>query len=155
MKTDGCPSQEQQHQWHLSIMDASTLRLVIVFDVERRCSTDEVCRIGLGCLAVVAGGCCELPLLKTGTHTICELSSSGSSATENNNKDASNNLCGCAAPAGMLLDVYRDAEGGQPLYWGATDEGQLLLGSHLNDLEGCEPTATMFPPGTKHTDAVW
>ncbi|WIA08067.1 hypothetical protein OEZ86_010706 [Tetradesmus obliquus] len=42
----------------------------------------------------------------------------------------------------------RDAEGGQPLYWGATDEGQLLLGSHLNDLDGCEPTATMFPPGT-------
>jgi hypothetical protein len=41
----------------------------------------------------------------------------------------------------------RDAEGGEPLYWGATDEGQLLLGSHLNDLDGCEPTATMFPPG--------
>lgn len=42
----------------------------------------------------------------------------------------------------------RDAEGGQPLYWGATDEGQLLLGSHLDDLEGCDPTATLFPPGT-------
>jgi hypothetical protein len=52
----------------------------------------------------------------------------------------------------------RDPEGGQPLYWGATDEGQLLLGSHLNDLDGCDPTATMFPPGTlfastKHTVA--
>lgn len=42
----------------------------------------------------------------------------------------------------------RDAEGGQPLYWGATDEGQLLLGSNLDDLEGCDPTATMFPQGT-------
>lgn len=42
----------------------------------------------------------------------------------------------------------RDAEGSQPLYWGATAEGQLLLGSHLNDMEGCDPTATAFPPGT-------
>ncbi|KAF8072401.1 histone H3 [Scenedesmus sp. PABB004] len=52
----------------------------------------------------------------------------------------------------------RDAEGSQPLYWGATEEGQLLLGSHLNDMDGCDPTATLFPPGTlfastKHTVA--
>lgn len=39
------------------------------------------------------------------------------------------------------------AQGAQPLYWGATEEGQLLLGSHLDELEGCNPTATMFPPG--------
>lgn len=38
-------------------------------------------------------------------------------------------------------------QGAQPLYWGATEEGQLLLGSHLDELEGCSPTATMFPPG--------
>jgi hypothetical protein len=74
-------------------------------------------------------------------------------------------LCSCCSmPASAYLNVVtvrhctystfccsavcrRDAEGGQPLYWGATDEGQLLLGSHLNDLDGCEPTATMFPPG--------
>lgn len=42
----------------------------------------------------------------------------------------------------------RDADGGQPLFWGATDQGQLLLGSSLDDLEGCEPTATLFPAGT-------
>lgn len=42
----------------------------------------------------------------------------------------------------------RDSEGAQPLYWGATEEGQLLLGSHLDELEGCSPTATAFPPGT-------
>jgi len=49
------------------------------------------------------------------------------------------------------MSACRDAEGGQPLYWGATDEGQLLLGSHLNDLDGCEPTATMFPPGARNS----
>jgi hypothetical protein len=42
---------------------------------------------------------------------------------------------------------YRAPQGAQPLYWGATEEGQLLLGSHLDELEGCSPTATMFPPG--------
>eukprot|EP00879_Flechtneria_rotunda_P004908 GHRR01005182.1.p1 GENE.GHRR01005182.1~~GHRR01005182.1.p1 ORF type:complete len:270 (+),score=92.34 GHRR01005182.1:154-963(+) len=42
----------------------------------------------------------------------------------------------------------RDSDGGQPLFWGATDEGQLLFGSSLDDLDGCEPTATLFPPGT-------
>lgn len=42
----------------------------------------------------------------------------------------------------------RDAEGVQPLHWGATSDGQLLFGSHLEDLKDCDPTATMFPPGT-------
>lgn len=42
----------------------------------------------------------------------------------------------------------RDADGAQPLYWGATKEGQLLLGSHLEDLDECHPTATLFPAGT-------
>lgn len=42
----------------------------------------------------------------------------------------------------------RDKEGTQPLYWGATEEGQLLVGSALGDLEGCDPTATIFPPGS-------
>lgn len=55
-----------------------------------------------------------------------------------------------AAPA----VAARDPEGGQPLYWGATDEGQLLLGSHLNDLDGCDPTATMFPQGTAYIQTV-
>ena len=31
---------------------------------------------------------------------------------------------------------------------GATHEGQLLLGSHIEDLDGCDPTATAFPGGT-------
>eukprot|EP00877_Chromochloris_zofingiensis_P011519 jgi/Chrzof1/6620/Cz19g03010.t1 len=42
----------------------------------------------------------------------------------------------------------RDPEGQQPLYWGATDEGQLLFGSTVEDLLDCNPTATMFPAGT-------
>lgn len=42
----------------------------------------------------------------------------------------------------------RDPEGSQPLFWGATDEGSLLFGSSLDDLEECNPTATMFPAGT-------
>ncbi|KAI8468857.1 MAG: aluminum induced protein-domain-containing protein [Monoraphidium minutum] len=42
----------------------------------------------------------------------------------------------------------RDGEGAQPLYWGATGEGQLLIGSHLDDMEECNPTATHFPAGT-------
>jgi asparagine synthetase B (glutamine-hydrolysing) len=41
----------------------------------------------------------------------------------------------------------RDPEGSQPLFWGATDEGSLLFGSSLDDLEECNPTATMFPAG--------
>jgi hypothetical protein len=50
-------------------------------------------------------------------------------------------------------------QGAQPLYWGATEEGQLLLGSHLDELEGCSPTATMFPPGAPdcmlHVSCFW
>ncbi|GAX73815.1 hypothetical protein CEUSTIGMA_g1266.t1 [Chlamydomonas eustigma] len=42
----------------------------------------------------------------------------------------------------------RDADGVQPLHWGATSDGQLLFGSHLEDLKDCNPTATIFPPGT-------
>ena len=41
----------------------------------------------------------------------------------------------------------RDKEGRQPLYWGATEQGQLLIGSELDDVDGCDPTATIFPPG--------
>lgn len=51
------------------------------------------------------------------------------------------------------------SQGAQPLYWGATEEGQLLLGSHLDELEGCSPTATMFPPGAPdcmlHVSCFW
>lgn len=42
----------------------------------------------------------------------------------------------------------RDSEGVQPLYWGCTDEGQLLFGSYAADLKDCNPTATLFPAGT-------
>jgi len=45
------------------------------------------------------------------------------------------------------LLVARDASGDRPLFWGATPGGQLLLGSRLDDLAACEPTATEFPPG--------
>jgi hypothetical protein len=43
----------------------------------------------------------------------------------------------------------RDPEGAQPLFWGATDEGSLLFGSSLEDLEECNPTATLFPAGER------
>lgn len=42
----------------------------------------------------------------------------------------------------------RDAEGVQPLFWGCSDEGQLLFGSMAADLAACNPTATLFPAGT-------
>lgn len=42
----------------------------------------------------------------------------------------------------------RDKEGTQPLYWGATEQGQLLIGSALEDVDVCDPTATIFPPGS-------
>lgn len=42
----------------------------------------------------------------------------------------------------------RDREGAQPLFWGTTEEGQLLFGSRVEDLEGCDPSATPFPAGT-------
>lgn len=41
----------------------------------------------------------------------------------------------------------RDATGAQPLYWGATDDGHLMFGSVLEDLDACNPTATLFPSG--------
>lgn len=42
----------------------------------------------------------------------------------------------------------RDQDGSQPLYWGATEAGQLMFGSDPEDLLGCDPTATAFPSGT-------
>lgn len=42
----------------------------------------------------------------------------------------------------------RDPAGAQPLFWGATPDGQLMFGSCLEDLAACNPTATSFPPGT-------
>lgn len=42
----------------------------------------------------------------------------------------------------------RDAAGAECLYWGVIDEGQLLIGTDLSDLEACEPSATEFPAGT-------
>ncbi|KAG2435647.1 hypothetical protein HXX76_006849 [Chlamydomonas incerta] len=42
----------------------------------------------------------------------------------------------------------RDSEGVQPLFWGCTDNGQLMFGSVADDLEGCNPTAAPFPSGT-------
>lgn len=42
----------------------------------------------------------------------------------------------------------RDPEGAQTFYWGATDDGQLLFGSRIEDLGECNPSAVAFPPGT-------
>ncbi|MEW5311854.1 MAG: hypothetical protein WDW38_003538 [Sanguina aurantia] len=42
----------------------------------------------------------------------------------------------------------RDRNGTQPLFWGSTPDGQLLIGSSSGHLEGCSPTATLFPAGT-------
>lgn len=45
----------------------------------------------------------------------------------------------------------RDREGSVPLFWGATEEGQLLFGTQLADLEASNPTATAFPAGCLFT----
>ncbi len=56
----------------------------------------------------------------------------------------------CPAPLQVQHRVLaaRDPDGAQPLYWGATEEGRLMLGSELADLAACDPTATSFPAGT-------
>jgi asparagine synthetase B (glutamine-hydrolysing) len=41
----------------------------------------------------------------------------------------------------------RDSNGSQPLFWGASPDGQLLFGSCLEDLSTCTPSATSFPAG--------
>lgn len=56
-------------------------------------------------------------------------------------------LCCLELNTFVVLVAFWCLQGAQPLYWGATEEGQLLLGSHLDELEGCSPTATAFPPG--------
>jgi len=51
----------------------------------------------------------------------------------------------------------RDAEGKEKLYWGVTEEGQLLIGTHIEDLVACDPSAVQFPQGTlymSHGDTV-
>lgn len=42
----------------------------------------------------------------------------------------------------------RDATGAEPLYWGVTENGQLLFGTSAMDFDHCEPSATLFPSGT-------
>lgn len=42
----------------------------------------------------------------------------------------------------------RDAHGSQPLFWGTTDDGQLMFGTVGDDLTACYPSAAPFPAGT-------
>lgn len=42
----------------------------------------------------------------------------------------------------------RDAEGSQPMWWGATEDGHLMIGSAPDQLADCNPNACMFPAGT-------
>lgn len=42
----------------------------------------------------------------------------------------------------------RDRDGSEKMYWGVTEEGQLLFGSSEEDLCQCEPSAVCFPAGT-------
>eukprot|EP00884_Botryococcus_braunii_P014886 jgi/Botrbrau1/23399/Bobra.0051s0045.2 len=42
----------------------------------------------------------------------------------------------------------RDAFGGQPLFWGTTDDGRFMFGSRVDDLLECNPSATLFPAGS-------
>jgi asparagine synthetase B (glutamine-hydrolysing) len=48
----------------------------------------------------------------------------------------------------------RDAAGAQPLWWGATAEGSLMIGSCPEDLAECEPSATPFPAGESRRAGV-
>jgi asparagine synthetase B (glutamine-hydrolysing) len=41
----------------------------------------------------------------------------------------------------------RDASGAQGMHWGVTDDGRFMFGSDVDDLAGCNPTATAFPAG--------
>ena len=41
----------------------------------------------------------------------------------------------------------RDAMGSQAMHWGVTDDGRFMFGSDVDDLAGCNPTATAFPAG--------
>lgn len=44
----------------------------------------------------------------------------------------------------------RDAEGLEPMYWGVTEDGKFMLGTDINDLTECNPSATHFPAGTMY-----
>lgn len=46
------------------------------------------------------------------------------------------------------VTAARDKLGSEPLFWGVTDEGQLMLGTLASDLTACEPSAVAFPAGT-------
>ncbi|KAL6762685.1 aluminum induced protein-domain-containing protein [Haematococcus lacustris] len=45
----------------------------------------------------------------------------------------------------------RDRDGSQPLFWGATGDGQLVFGAEPEDLAACNPSATLFPAGCLFT----
>lgn len=46
------------------------------------------------------------------------------------------------------VTAARDREGAEKMFWGVTEEGQLLFGSAAEDLVRCEPSAVTFPAGT-------
>lgn len=47
----------------------------------------------------------------------------------------------------------RDGSSAQPLYWGVTPDQKFMLGSNVEDLAECDPTATSFPAGSLFTSA--
>lgn len=98
------------------------------------------------------------PLEANDAHWLLDFYSSFSSATSSN--DITEEVLGCLSKimgtfAFVIFDesqrrvlAARDPQGGQALYWGGNDEGQLLIGSVMEDVQGCNPTATTFPAGT-------
>mmetsp|Transcript_17226 Transcript_17226/g.51533 ORF Transcript_17226/g.51533 Transcript_17226/m.51533 type:complete len:285 (+) Transcript_17226:203-1057(+) len=49
--------------------------------------------------------------------------------------------------------MARDKDSEEPLFWGRTKEGSFMVGSRLDDLAECNPTATAFPGGSLYVSA--
>ncbi len=67
-------------------------------------------------------------------------------------KAASNLELGAAAfvvydNAARRVMAARDAAGSQNFFWGFSPDGSMMFSCDLNDLSGCEPSATAFPSG--------
>lgn len=49
--------------------------------------------------------------------------------------------------------MARDRDAREPLFWGRTPQGSFVVGSRLDDLADCSPTATAFPAGSLYVSA--
>jgi hypothetical protein len=50
--------------------------------------------------------------------------------------------------AARRVMAARDAAGSQNFFWGFSPDGSMMFSCDLNDLSGCEPSATAFPSGS-------